>query len=255
VVRSLRCVGKDAFVVNSDGSVAGREGACWCGRDCHTCDWSVEAVHQQHQDASGPSDCEMCKNGMYLNLHKVCGIEATCRLQGGVGVGRGLFGRTCVFADATHANGNAQHDDGNINTLLPPSSAPAPVVTAPQPGRCVRKQNNCHQCSEANPKECAMCYRASYLHNGGCQQDCPADTKKMGSGQFNRRCVESATPTTTHPLFGCTPKSNDCHVCDNDRTKCTMCYHATYLFEGACIRKCPSKMISRGTGNFHRRCI
>ena len=147
--------------------------------DCHKCS----------EDASA---CVRCYNGKYL--HRGQCVEHCPPPAAPVGSGK--FNRRCVApsidgttdgtTDTTPAAAAATTTAANNLTAPPPAGTPNPA--------CVRKKNNCHECSSAEGVAvqvgivCTMCKNKHYLHQGVCVEKCPAGMVHRGAGNFKRLC-------------------------------------------------------------------
>ena len=92
-------------------------------------------------DTNTAGACTMCKNKRYLS-DGACVTEEQCQATGETPTGNGSFKRTC----------------GSDK-------------------KCVKKQNDCHQCNK-DGSACEMCRNKAYLHEGVCQSSCPEGTTK-----------------------------------------------------------------------------
>ena len=89
-----------------------------------------------------------------------------------------------------------------------------------------------------------------YLHEGFCIDSCPVGFRGIGSGNFNRICVEEDTQISV----GCMEKADDCRFCENS-TSCRKCMNSKYLHEGVCVDSCPKGLLEVGTGKYSRKCV
>ena len=59
---------------------------------------------------------------------------------------------------------------------------------------CGCPDRNCHRCSRtATGSVCLVCKNGSYLSDGACVAQCPGHTTALGTGDFQRRCLEPFT--------------------------------------------------------------
>jgi hypothetical protein len=115
------------------------------------------------------------------------------------------------------------------------------------------------------------CKNAQYLYNGTCVSSCPVGTSAEGTGNFGRRCegpppirdvvCAGKTVVGSNTSCSCNPLA-DCHTCAAvgaaDQlfgTTCQQCKNAAALFNGECVKTCPTGYSMQGTGLHRRTCV
>ena len=193
-----KCVGKGLNVLGK---------ACQCGKDCHTCDYTVGG------GKTGPGSCLKCKNSKYL-LNGECVSAEECEIGGLSPAGSGSFSRTCAGScvakkgDCHQCTNNGSacsfcRNNSYLHAGACHKSCPDGLTGAGngfykrrcvndngnKDAACTRKGGNCHHCSSSGV-ECAVCYNKHYLHKGACVASCPDGYFPVGFGNFKRTCQE-----------------------------------------------------------------
>lgn len=150
--------------------------------------------------------------------------------------------------------------------------------------RCANPR--CHNCKRRSVSEggdvCTVCRDGWYLLGGDCVETCPAHMTMSGISLFRRRCIDPHVcrggkiydaplgGTFTQPLFergapyGCRcPAPGNvpggyCFACEHRAgehgDRCLRCSAGRYLFEGACLSRCPNGTQGVGSSSYGREC-
>lgn len=129
------------------------------------------------------------------------------------------------------------------------------VTLAPSPPRCIPFARGCHECGDVTLDDnttvvnrCTKCRDARFLLAGRCLAVCPEGYEGLGSGTFNRVCIDAVADGR------CEAGRGHCHTCAVGGTSCDFCADSHFLHDGACHAECPDGTVGVGNGRYRRYC-
>lgn len=175
---------------------------------------------------------------------------------------------TCTYTLA-RVRARPSLTDSLAHTHLSPNMTPPQVegLAEDEPDvKCVCFAD-CFRCTieggKKGTKVCLRCKNAKYLSNGGCVDatGCADGTIPAYPGNYGRRCEKPLTCTKGKVEGGngksckCLDNAN-CMSCSYNEqgSMCHKCRKSTFLHDGACVKTCPSDLVSSGASSYGRTC-